>query len=332
MPDFQSEKAAVRSLYAAIAEATAETIADVLAQHTAPDWRWRGTHPFHRQVGADAVGDAFWAPLMTAFRRMQRRPDIFFAGEAKGAPSGVWVVETGHLMGLFDRPWLTIRPTGRMAMLRYVEFNRVADGRITDTTLFVDIPNLLWQAGQYPLPPQTGAHFITPGPIAHDGLLYAPQDSAAGEVTMRAIEALLGNDIPQHDPDEAKKLARVWHDDMIWWGPGGIGASYTIERYVEQHCKPFDDGLRKSDRPREPLCCVAEGSFGGFFGWSNYHLRGTGGYLGMTAGAEAVAMPFVDIYRVADGKLAENWVFIDILGFLADQGLDVLGRMATTRF
>ena len=50
----------------------------------------------------------------------------------------------------------------------------------------------------------------------------------------------------------------------------------------------------------------------------------------MTAGADPVPMPFVDLYRVEDGKLAENWVFIDILGFLADQGLDVLKRLPTT--
>ena len=25
------------------------------------------------------------------------------------------------------------------------------------------------------------------------------------------------------------ELTLDWHDDMIWWGPGGIGASYTID-------------------------------------------------------------------------------------------------------
>ena len=330
MPNFQHEKAVVRGLYAALDRATPDTIASVLARHTAADWEWRCTWPFGKQRGAAAVAETFWAPLMRAFPRRQRRPDIFFAGRAEGATGGRWVVETGHLMGLFDTPWLSIQPTRRIAMLRYAEFNRVEDGRIAETTLFVDIPHLMWQAGQYPLPPQTGAHLVTPGPIGHDGLLYEPQDPARGEATMRAIEALLGNAIPQHDPEEASKLARVWQDDMIWWGPGGIGASYTIERYVEQHCRPFDDGLQHDGRAGDPLCVVAEGDFGGFFGWSNYHLRSTGGYLGMTAGAEAVAMPFIDIYRAEDGKLAENWVFIDILGFLADQGLDVLRRIPTT--
>ena len=26
------------------------------------------------------------------------------------------------------------------------------------------------------------------------------------------------------------ELRRSWTEDMIWWGPAGIGATYTIER------------------------------------------------------------------------------------------------------
>jgi hypothetical protein len=37
-------------------------------------------------------------------------------------------------------------------------------------------------------------------------------------------------------------------------------------------------------------------------------------------------MRIVDIYR-ENNKLAENWVYIDILYYLYQQGLDLLGRM-----
>ena len=40
-------------------------------------------------------------------------------------------------------------------------------------------------------------------------------------------------------------------------------------------------------------------------------------------------MRVVDMYRRDGDKLAENWIFIDILHFLAMQGNDVLGRMRT---
>jgi predicted SnoaL-like aldol condensation-catalyzing enzyme len=47
----------------------------------------------------------------------------------------------------------------------------------------------------------------------------------------------------------------------------------------------------------------------------------------MTGGPAAADMRVIDMYRVEDGKLAENWIFIDILHFLNMQGLDVLKRM-----
>lgn len=327
--DFQKEKAVVRAFHDALDSSSPATIEEVMSRFVAPDWHWRGMHPFHEQRGPAAVARVFWTPLMTAIRPLQRRPDIFIAGlnEIDGF-KGTWVVEMGHLMGLFDRPWLGIRPTLRIVMLRYCEFNRVEDGRIVETAMFCDIPHLMMQAGQNPFPPQTGAMLVQPGPRTHTGLCYDLQDPARGETSLAAINALISNPTASsQNIDEATRLARVWHDDMIWWGPGGIGATYTIERYIRQHSIPFGNALSSGYRFNGHLCRLAEGDFGGFFGWANLTLRNSGGYLGMTAGPGAADMRVVDMYRVQDGKLAENWIFIDILHYLAMQGLDVLKRM-----
>ena len=74
----------------------------------------------------------------------------------------------GHLLGLFDRPWLGIPPTQRMCFLRYAEFHRVDGDRIAETALFLDVISVMQQAGQDPLPPQTGASHLHPGPLTHD--------------------------------------------------------------------------------------------------------------------------------------------------------------------
>ena len=37
-------------------------------------------------------------------------------------------------------------------------------------------------------------------------------------------------------------------------------------------------------------------------------------------------MRVVDLYRRDGDKLAENWIFIDILHFLAEQGVDLLAN------
>ncbi|SPH18216.1 hypothetical protein DEA8626_01748 [Defluviimonas aquaemixtae] len=326
---FQAEKAVVRAHYDALARAAPETVAEVLAERTTPDWHWRGVHPFHEQQGAGAVAGAFWVPYLTAMTRVQRRQDIFLAGlnEIDGFQSA-WVISMGHLMGLFDAPFLDIPPTRKIAMLRYAEFNKVEGGRITETALFCDLLQLMHQAGLRPLPPQTGAHLVQPGPAMHDGLLHADADPAEGEATLALINRMIGDiNAKERFGSPEEELGRCWHDDMIWWGPDGIGSTYTIDRYIEQHQHPFRTQLADR-RFNGHLCRLAEGKFGGFFGWPNLTLTPTGGYLGLPGSGKAADMRVVDIYRREGDKLAENWIFIDILHFLNMQGLDVLGRAA----
>ena len=332
---FQAEKELVLAHYDALAKATANTVAEVLAERTAPDWHWRGMHPFYEQHGAQAVADSFWSPFLTAMSSVQRRPDIFFAGNSPhSSDDAVWVVQMGHLMGLFDAPFLGIPPTRKITMLRYAEFNRVKDGKIVETALFCDLVHLMHQAGLRPLPPQTGQHLIQPGPLTHDGLLYGENDPAEGKATLDLINRMIGdiransnseeNDAPR-DPTPQDELQRCWHDDMLWWGPDGIGATYTIDRYIEQHQQPFRKQLEKREFHGH-IARLAEGSYGGFFGWANLSVTPLGGYMGLPKGPRA-EMRVVDIYRRDGDKLAENWVFIDMLHFLKMQGVDVLAEL-----
>lgn len=325
--DFQAAKTVVRAFHAALDNSTPSTIVQELDRFVAPDWHWRGMHPFHEQTGAAAVAEVFWTPLRNALKSLQRRPDIFIAGlnEIDGFAS-TWVVEMGHLMGLFDQAWLGIRPTMRIATLRYCEFNRVEGGKIVETAMFCDIPHLMIQAGQDPFPPQTGAMLVQPGPRTHDGLCYDQQDQARGQAALAVINGMLGSmKARTREEDPVRRLQMDWHDDMIWWGPAGIGATYTIKRYLRQHSYPFRDAL-VDYQFNGHIAKLAERDFGGFFGWANLTLRNAGGYLGMTGGPGPADMRVIDMYRVEDGKLAENWIFIDILHFLNMQGLDVLKR------
>ncbi len=253
---------------------------------------------------------------------------MFFAGrsEIDGFES-VWVVSMGHLMGLFDKPWLGIPPTGKMAFLRYSEFHRIEDGRIAETAMYFDIPHLMMQVGLQPFPPQTAAHLVQPGPQTHDGLLYDPQPEAEGEATLEVIDEMIA-DLARWDsglPLE-EELRRTWREDMIWWGPAGIGATYTIPRYAKQHARPFRQSFTHRSKTGH-VARVAEGRYGGFFGWPNFVARPTSGFMGMPATDKPGEFRVIDIYRREGDKLAENWIFIDLLHFWKQQGVDVLERM-----
>ena len=330
MQDIQAAKDLVLACQEALEAAPADAAADTLARFTAPDYLWRGMHPFDRITGAEAVGSRFWDGLRGSLTHIQRRMDVFFAGaNSLDGGASVWVVSMGHLMGLFDAPWLGIRPSGRLTMLRYCDFHRVEGGKIKETAAFFDIPHLMMQAGQNPFPPQTAAHLVQPGPRPHDGLLTGPQDPGAGEKTLAVINAMI-NDLGTWKsglPLE-EELAQTWHDDMLWWGPAGIGASYTIARYARQHSAPFRAGFTERSRTRH-LARLAEGHYGGFFGWPNFTAIPTGGFMGLPASTTAGEFRVIDIYRRRGDKLAENWVFIDLLHYLKTQGLDVLARNGT---
>lgn len=329
---FQAEKRLVSEMYAALEAAPAEGVGAVLGRFMSPDCLWRGFHPFHEQTGSAAIADVFWAPLKTSLAKMQRRQDIFFAGrnQLDGFES-TWVVSMGHLMGLFDAPWLGIPASRKIAMLRYCEFSRVEDGQIVEQAMFFDIPHLMVQAGLNPFGPQTGQHLVQPGPRTHDGLLWEDAEKDEAPKTLDAINAMIGDiadwSLPMSLEDE---LRRTWHEDMLWWGPEGIGASYTIERYAKQHSGPFRDAFQTRTF-RGHIAKLAEGNYGGFFGWPNLTLEHKGGFMGMPATGQSGDMRVIDIYRRDGDKLAENWIFIDILHFWNMQGVDLLTRTLETK-
>lgn len=327
MSDFQNSKSLVLEYYAELDDARDQDIKRVISQFTTNNYLWRGMHPFHEQHSADDVANVFWRPFRQSFTSVQRRQDVFMAGfNAIDDFESEWVCSVGHMMGLFDEAWLGIPPTGKIGFLRYAEFNRVCDGKIAETALFIDIISVMQQAGLNPLPDQTGAAFITPGPRTHDGLMFDDQDPEEGQKTQELILQLIEDLTTSYDDAPEERLGRCWHDNMAWFGPAGIGATFTRERYRKQHQDPFRNGLKEFEY-RGHICRFSEGKYGGFFGWPSLSMKSAGGFLGLAESDCRTEMRVLDIYRREGDKLAENWVFIDLLHFLYLQKVDVLGRL-----
>jgi hypothetical protein len=331
MSGFQASKQLVRDYYMALDATPAEGILSVVDGFTSDDYIWRGMHPFYTQRHAAAVSEVFFQPLRRSFSSIQRRQDIFLAGRNFSSKEEEdWVCSMGHLMALFDSDWLGIPSTGKLVFLPYVEFHRISEGAISETASFCDIISLIHQAGQHPLPEQTGASIINPGPRTHDGLLFDPQDPEEGGKTLALIRKMLDDLISSGVHSSKDELRSTWHEDMSWFGPAGIGAAYTIDRYEEQHQRPFADGLRNIEFLGH-RCFFAEENYGCLFGWASLTMNSSGGFMGLPASDCQTQMRLVDVYRREGDKLIENWIFIDLLHFLSLLGLDVLGRMKRIR-
>lgn len=330
MGDFSQIKQIARTYIEAMDTACADTVEEVLRDFVSSDYRFRGVYPFRELDGVKSTAATFWGPLMRSVTSLQRRQDIFIAGDNE-ISSGTWVMSMGHLMGLFDSPWLGIRPTGKLISLRYAEFIRIEGGKITETGMFVDLLGFMEQAGCYPLPPSTGRYFVYPGPRNHDGLLYEDAPPHEGVKTLSLVNAMV-NDLSELNDSGSmgcppEVLERSWAKDMIWYGPSGIGASYTIPRYQEQHQLPFRNNL-DGKKFHGHVCRFAEGNFACFFGWPNLSNRPLGGFLGLPGGNVEASMQVVDVYYRVGDKLSENWVLIDLPWWLKQQGLDIFERTA----
>ncbi|WP_319203257.1 ester cyclase [uncultured Ilyobacter sp.] len=328
MGKYQEAKKKVRDYFDALESARVEDIKNVLKEYMSEDYLFRGVYPFREQHGTDATAENFWIPLKKSLKRMQRRQDIFIGGtnEISGEK---WVMSMGHFMGLFDEEWMGIRPTGKMINLRYAEFSCVENDKITKTGIFIDIIGFMIQAGANPLPPSTGSYFVYPGPRDHNGLLFEDAPENEGIETLALVNKMVDDLSALNDsgamgcPPEV--LEKSWSKDMIWYGPGGIGASYTIPRYQLQHQLPFRNNL-KDKKFNGHVCRFAEGNFACFFGWPNLSNVPIGGFLGLPGGEVKADMQVVDVYYRKDDKLSENWVLIDIPFWLKQQGLDIFER------
>ncbi len=298
-----------------------------LADFVSADYRWRGVRPFYEKSGPDAVSKEVWQVLHLSLSDFHRREDIFLAGKNQHASGEIWVLSSGQFVGLFDHPLLGIPPTRTLVDIPFAEFHRVEGDTVVESALFLDLVRLQQQAGLDPFPLQKGARRSPSGPKTQDGILLEAQDPEETNVTEKLLDRMIADLVTANAagavPCPPDVLRRTWHENMGWYGPAGIGSVTTIPRYQEQHQTPFrtqlDDKVFNGH-----VCRIAEGHYSGWFGWPNLNNRNVGGYLGLPSSNALAEMRVVDIYRREGDKLAENWVYIDLLHYAAQHGIDLL--------
>lgn len=267
-------------------------------------------------------------PLATAWPDLERRELIVCAGStAEGLD---WIGCCGHYTGTFREAWLGIPPTKRQASLRFHEYFRVVDDRVVEMQAIWDIPDVMMQAGAWPMAPSLGREWHVPGPATQDGL--GPHDPSRGDRSLAIVQAM-GADMGRHpnEPVDAMNLETYWHPRFSWYGPSGIGTSRGIEGFRNVHQIPFLKALpdRRGGAAVGTAHLWAEGDYVAVTGWPDMAMTVTGdGWLGIVPPGIAITMRSLDFWRVENGLLRENWVLIDLLDIWDQLGVDVLARMA----
>ncbi|MEO0401632.1 MAG: ester cyclase [Pseudomonadota bacterium] len=323
-------KALIAPLRAAMYDFDLTEIRQILHAICAPDVVFQLAFPFETIVGVDAYVDTVYGPLTVALPDIERRDLIVMAGPT---PQGNdWIGCGGYYAGTFRAPWLDIPPTGHIAHMRFHEFYKVADGKIVEMQALWDIPEMMMQAGVWPMVPSLGREWHVPGPATSDGVVPGPYDSVSGQATCQHIIDMLTymKRHPSMGGPEVMEMDRFWHPRMMWYGPSGIGSGRGIAGFRDWHQIPFLNAMPDRGRYVDEITYhfFGDRAYAAVTGWPNmYQTMTHGGWLGLPPTDKKIVMRSLDFWRLENGLIRENWVMVDMLHMYDQLGVDVLARM-----
>jgi predicted ester cyclase len=283
--------------------------------------------PFEDMDGPQALYRDAFEPLYRAIPDLERRDTIVIAGPS--AVPGDWVGCCGYYTGTFVRPWLDIVPTGHQVSMRFHEFYRFEDGKVVEMQALWDIPEVMMQAGAWPMVPSLGREWHVPGPATQDGLALGPLDEACSLASRQLVQDMLaGLSKFSTGGVEAMELEKFWHPRFSWYGPSGIGTGRGIAGFRNWHQIPFLNGMPDRKGSGGQGSFFAEGNYVGFTAWPGMSATITGdGWLGIAPSGQKITMRSLDFWRCENGLIRENWVLVDLLDVYRQLGVDVFARL-----
>ncbi len=336
--EHETNRQLIAPLRAALFDYEPEAVQRALGELMVPDAPVMLAHPFEDLDGpAGWFGEAL-APLGRAWPDLERRDWIVMAGD--DTYGNAWIGCAGDYVGTFVEPWLGIPPTGHPTSMRFHEFFRVEDGRVVEMQALWDLPEVMLQAGAWPLAPSLGRELQAPAPAGQDGLITGPRDAERSQASVEHVVGML-EDMGRHpaEPVEAMRLDHWWHPRFSWYGPAGIGSSRGADGFRRIHQIPFLKSMpdRRGGGYTRSSHFFGDGDYVGETAWPGMEMTITGdGWLGIPPLDEAITMRSLDFWRMEchelpdgtiDRKIRENWVLVDLLHVYDQIGVDVLARM-----
>ncbi len=244
-----ANKAHLEPLLVMLRKGSHEDLAAIFERVFAADATIRFGYPFGNLVGPAELLESVYAPLFQAMPDWERRDFIVMAGAGwVNARTGNWVGLGGNFLGTLSAPWLGIPATGKPVFMRYHEYLRMENDKIVEMEALWDIPQVMLQAGAWPMAPQLGLEWMCPGPAHGQGVIATPHNAAKANRSVQIVWDML-HDLKQGDataPDRG--LAGFWHPNCLWYGPTGIGSARGHAGICNVVLKSFRQGLSHNSR------------------------------------------------------------------------------------
>lgn len=330
MTDLSDLRTLTAGLNAAMYNWSEEGVRKELNAIMAKDMVVHMCHPFGDMPG-DQYYESVLAKLHFSLPDVEKRPWIIMAGTDDHEDD--WVGIAGTYIGTFVKPFLDIQPTGHLAHMRFHEYYKIKNEKIIEIQAIWDIPELMMQAGAWPMAPSLGREGLIPGPATCDGLQTGDyQHDVSTKSKILVIDMLTAMSKHPEEPQEAMEMPRYWHPKMNWYGPAGIGTARGISGFRNWHQMPFLMGMpdRGSFRDELTYHFFADGPYVAVTGWPNMkQTLSDDGWMGIAPSGRMITLRSLDFWRIERGQIRENWVLVDLLDVYRQLGVDVLGRMRT---
>lgn len=116
-------------------------------------------------------------------------------------------------------------------------------------------------------------------------------------------------------------MAAHFHDSFVWRGNYGCGTKNGLAEFRRNWQLPLRAAF--TDRVYRTEKFLADGDWAACFG--QIEATHSGAFMGIPATGRRVVIPYMDFWRVADGRIADNPVSVDLAFVLHQLGRDVFG-------
>ncbi|MEM8978851.1 MAG: hypothetical protein AAGD04_05165 [Pseudomonadota bacterium] len=303
----------------------------------AEQFLWEGPQPVPDAGDAKALQEQWVRPWHAAFPEAKRSYHILCAGRSSGKADGsadgrMWVGATGYLTGFQRSAFYGIPTTDRLLRIRWGEFLCIENGQIVEVQCLPDFMDWFEQIGRPVMPPYQGAAHVWPVPTAFDGVVQGAVEAETAQ-TLALGRALLFEGLNVFDEAklESMGIARFFHPNIKWYGPGGIGACLSLQEFEDFHQGPWLKSF-PNRKVQDLASLFAEGRLlaaSGTAGVKGFHtgapFRGSNAAQG-----QEVNFSGIDFWLRTGDVFTENWVFVDFIKLFRDLGIDLMDRVGQT--
>ena len=265
-------------------------------------------------------------PLHRAMPGAGKIPLLFLTDIHEGS---VWTAAVGRIEGEMRRPWLGIPPGPGIRQLRFGEFCRFGHDRIAEIRCLYDIPGLAAQAGIELLPDFGGRQLNEHAWNGRNASATSEAEGSDTGLTRRLVAEMIGGCNRLEGSDlHSQGMENHWHPDMEWHGPWGIGSARGLNQFHRIAQGPSVRSFPGQRGVWPKTAFLAQGRVAAFTGWPSLVGEFTGEpFRGIPPTNGPVEQTIMDFHIRRGGRLAVNWVLMDLIKFAADCGIDLMAKL-----